>query len=137
MIFNSFRSFVAFIKQNCLRRKRSSSKKAQTVLEDDLYSLDGRQLKNLLEKNIYFDFFQLDSLTEEGGYDLRKSLKKAQLQAKENILSQLKGEDFKKPIVLICKTGESSKVFSRELRAKGFANVYFVRKGFHSLMEDF
>ena len=107
------------------------------ALEDDLYSLDGYQLNNLLDKNIYFDFFQLDSLKGEINDELKKPLQKAELKTNEEILSQLKAEDFKKPIVLVCRTGKSSKALSQELRAKGFVNVYFMKKGFQSLIEDF
>ncbi|MCZ0932976.1 MAG: rhodanese-like domain-containing protein [Oligoflexia bacterium] len=132
-LFHKFKGFFhLFLKQYFLKKK-----KTQTLSEDDLYSLDGYQLKNLQEKNIYFDFFQLDSLNEEINCELKKHLQKAQLKTKENILSQLKTEDLKKPIVLICKTGEASKNFSRALRAKGFVNVYFIKKGFQSLLEDF
>ena len=137
MIFNRFKSFFHLLKQYFLKKKRSKSKKAQTVSEDDLYSLDAYQLKNLLDRNIYFDFFQLDSLNAEVNDELKKHLQKAQLKTQEEVLSQLEGEDVKKPIVLVCKTGEASKNFSRELRAKGFVNVYFMKKGFQSLLENF
>ena len=174
--FGKFKDFFySLLRHYFLKQKKSKNKNAQTVSEDDLYSLDGYQLKNLFEKNIYFDFFQLDSLNEEMrqpgwnfqhdlsripsedrnsheregikkeqeysnklsiNYEIKKHLQKAQLKTKENILSQLKNEDVKKPIVLICNTGESSKEFSRALRAKGFVNVYFMRNGFQSLIEE-
>ena len=133
MIFNKLKVLFHFFK-----KKKPNKQAIQTFSEDDLYSLDGRQLKNLLDKNIYFDFFQLDSLTEEIALKLKKYLQKAQLKTKEEVLFQLKEEkDFKKPIVLICERGESSKIFSRKVRTQGFTNVYFIKKGFQSLMEDF
>ena len=99
------------------------------TLEEDLYSLDSYQLNNLIEKNISFDFFQLESLN--GKYKDNKILQKA--KGKEELLSELKTKDLNKPIVLICKTGEHSKAFSKELRDKGFINVYFVKKGLQSI----
>ena len=165
----------SFERLNPLKKAVSKDSPTQSLSEDDLYCLDGYQLKNLLDKNIHFDFFQLDSVNENK--QIKNLLKKAQLKDKKEILSQLRqsqlfsvrgftgrsqdsssGEDrlienskqkenskqdsmntenFKKPVVLICKTGAVSKSFSRELRAKGFVNVYFINKGFQSLLEDF
>ena len=165
----------SFERLNQLEKAGSKDSPTQSLSEDDLYCLDGHQLKNLLDKNIHFDFFQLDSVNENK--QIKTLLKKARLKDKKEILSQLcqsqlfsvrgfsrgkkdssGGEDrlienskqkenskqdsmnkenFKKPVVLICKTGAVSKSFSRELRAKGFVNVYFIKKGFQSLLEDF
>ena len=134
MIFNRFQ----FLKRYFFKlKKRKRGKTVSALLEDDLYSLDSFQLKNLLDKNIHFDFFQLDSLNEKIRGKMQKYLNKALLKTKKEILSELKTEDFKKPLVLICKTGHDSKVFSQELRKKGFVNVYFIKKGFQSLLEDF
>ena len=131
MAFIKIKSFFYFLK-----KKQSKKEKAQALSEEDIYSLDIYQLKNLLDKNIYFDFFQLDPLSENKDNKLSKYLQKAKLKTKEDILFQLKTvEDLKNPIVLICKTGKTSQVFSRELRDKGFVNVYFIKKGFQSLLE--
>ena len=131
MIVNKFQ----FLKKYFLEFKRRENKKAKSsLLEDDLFSLDGYQLTNLLDKNIHFDFFQLDTLNQEIEGKLKKYFQKAQLKTQEEILFQLEGEDINKPIILICKTGEASKKTSRVLRAKGFVNVYFMKKGFQSLL---
>ncbi|MCY4321278.1 MAG: rhodanese-like domain-containing protein [Bdellovibrionaceae bacterium] len=127
------KSFFVFLRQSFFNKKESKSK----LLEDDLYSLDKYQLNNLIEKNISFDFFQLESFSEDTKSSFNKYLQKARLQTKEDILSDLNQEDVKTPIILICKTGKSSQTFSRQLRDKGFVNVYFIKKGLESLVEDF
>ena len=137
MNFKRLKSFFNFIKKKIIIKKHSKNQINLVLSEEDLYFLDGYQLKNLLDKNIYFDFFQLDTFNEEINSKLKQVLKKTQLKTQKEILSQLQGKDLKKPIVLICKTGAVSMAFAKELRAKGFVNVYFMRKGFQSLIEDF
>ena len=135
------KSLFHFLKQRFFKQKQ----KTQTPSEEELYSLDEYQLKNLLDKNINFDFFYLkkeDSFSDQNKLDdlnkidIKQKLKTAQLKTKEEILSQLKDESFEKPIVLICKTGIDSKVLFKELRDKGFFNVYFMTKGLQSLRKD-
>ena len=133
--------------------KKLGSKASQNLQpEEDLYALEEDQLKELLEKNISFDFFQLKALDQEElnrrelnpgelNPELLKPteildqslLKKAKLRSPEEIVLELKNTDLKHPIVLICPRGEQSQSFSQELRDKGFINVYFVKKGFQSL----
>ena len=148
MIIEKLKILFQLLKQRFLQQRQKKNR-TQTLSEEDIYSLDGYQLKNLLDKNIHFDFFQLDSFNEGSGSFLQKNqdilnkaevknqLKKAKLKTKEEILFQLKTEDFQKPIVLICQTGSDSKKLSQELRVKGFFNVYFLRKGLQSLTEGF
>ena len=109
---------------------RFQTKKAKSLVEEEeLYALDSEQLKHLIEKNISFDFFQLEALNKSQ----KLILQKAKLKTKEEIVSELKTANLNQPIVLICSTGERSRAFSAELRDKGFINVYFVKKGFYSL----
>ena len=100
-----------------------------------MYALEEDQLKELLEKNISFDFFQLKAVdsTELLQQSDKPLLKKAKLKSPEEIMSELQTANLKQPIVLICPRGEQSRSFSQELRDKGFINVYFVKKGFQSL----
>lgn len=105
--------------------------------EDEFYALEGYQLKNLMDKNINFHFFALDFVAQDFG--LSQVLKKAKHQAKEDILVDLQKLEVHKnqPIVLVCKTGESSRLFSKELREQGFLNCYFLKKGFESVKSTF
>lgn len=137
MVFNNLKSFFNFIKKKYIIKNDLEDKIKFAENEEILYALDGYQLKNLLDKNISFDFFQLETFNKELNIELKEVLKKMQLKSQKEILSYLKGHDLKKPIVLICNTGKSSKLFSQELKAKGFINVYFMKKGFQSLIEAF
>ena len=136
MKINRLKSFFNFIKKYLIKRNSKDQIKLD-MSEEALYSLDGYQLKNLLDKNISFNFFQLEAFNKELNSNLKEVLKKMKLKNQQEILSELEGQDFKKPIVLICKTGDISIFFAKELRAKGFVNVYFMKKGFQSLTEAF
>lgn len=110
--------------------KKSRHKSIKKPLGDeDLYSLDSQQLKDLIEKNISFDFFQLGSLNPSD----KPILPQAKIKSQEEIMSQLKSTPLNRPIVLVCPNGKLSRAFSATLRDKGFINVYFVKQGFSSL----
>lgn len=111
-----------------LSRFKKIKNKKKDFLEEELYSLDEGQIDNLLDKKINFHFYSLDDLPEKAFP--APSFKKAQFKTKEEIVTALKDQDLKQPIVLICKDGVASKAFSQELREKGFINCYFLEKGF-------
>ena len=121
--------FNPFFKKRGSRNKSQQTKNKNLELkEEDLYSLDEYQLNNLLDKKVVFHFFSLDAFSEKDF--LPPSYKTAQIKTKEEILSQFKDQDFKQPIILICKDGVKSKSLSQVLREKGFINCYFLKKGF-------
>ena len=115
---------------NFKKTKAKSAKKGKNKRAgfEDLYSLDEYQLNNLLDKKISFRFYSLDSLPENRA--LTSGFSKAQLKTKEEIQDELKGQDLKQPIILICKDGVQSKAFSQALREQGFINCYYLKKGF-------
>ena len=117
------------------KKIKPASVKNQLNETEDLYSLNGHQLKNLLEKNISFQFFSLSEAPEDTG--LNKVFQKAQLKSEKEILDCLKNQDLKQPVILVCEEGALSQAFSKQLREKGFVNCYFLKKGFQSIKEFF
>ena len=101
-----------------------------------MYALNKYQLKNLTDKNIHFSFFQLEDFSSPCGKDIMFLLNKAErIEAKELLLN-LKDQDLKQPVVLICNKGSLSVKTAQELRVKGFLNVYFVEGGLQGLSSD-
>lgn len=131
-LLHFFRLRGASQKKSISKTKCKTSQKAEDKnsdsLEEDLYSLDEYQLNNLLDKKVNFLFFSLDVFSKDAL--LPFSFQKVQVKAKEEILAELKNQDFKAPLVLICKNGDQSKAFSQTLRDKGFINCYYLKKGF-------
>lgn len=112
-----------------------NSNKNKPQLEE-MYSLNRYQLKNLLDKNIHFGFFQLEDFSFSADKKTEDLLKKAQRKTEQELLSDLKTEDFKQPLVLICEKGLFSQKLSQKLREKGFLNVYFIEGGMRQLVKD-
>ena len=102
--------------------------------EDSFYSLNKDQLQNLVGKNIQFRFFQLEKFSYHNK-EIAFLLKNAQAKTQKDCLSELKDQDLKQPLVLICQNGRASKKFAQELRDKGFINAYFIHKGLKGLLE--
>ena len=113
----------------------SDSKKTNED-ELDLYSLNRYQLKNLLDKNVYFRFFQLEDFSYSYNKEIEHLLKKVEKKVEETLLLDLKDQDLKQPIVLICDKGFASRPVAQKLRSRGFINVYFVQGGLKGLLED-
>lgn len=105
------------------------------VDESDLYSLNRHQLKNLIDKNIHFGFFQVEDFAPLEGEAVRL-LEKAQRKTEEELLPELENQDLQKPLVLVCREGGISKRLSQKLRRQGFVNVYFVEEGRQGLLKD-
>ena len=130
--FQFFRVRGVFQKKSTSKTKYKTSPKGEDTnsdsLEEGLYSLDEYQLNNLLDKKINFLFFSLDVFSKDAL--LPFSFQKIQVKTKEEILAELKSQDLKVPLVLICKSGDQSKAFSQTLRDKGFINCYYLKKGF-------
>lgn len=116
---------------------RGSSKSLQGKAADcDLYSLDRYQLKNLIDKNIRFIFFQIEDFSCDYDKSTQFLLMKAKRKAEEDLLSDLQSQEPKQPVVLICDKGGLSQKLSKKLRDNGFINVYFVKGGLKSLLEN-
>ena len=127
MVFSRLKNFIP---------KRSKSCEKKTREEIDLYSLNRYQLKNLMDKNIHFGFFQLENFS--CGYDRETEalLKKLKKKTEEELLSDLKDQDLKQPLVFICEKGFISKALAQKLRDHHFINVYFVKGGLKGLLKD-
>ena len=106
-------------------------------IEDDisLYALNRSQLKNLVDKNIHFGFFQLEDFSFPCDQEAKYLLQKAEKKTEGAILSDLKDQDLQQPLVLICNKGIISRKISQKLRDKGFVNVYFMGGGLKALLE--
>ena len=102
----------------------------------ELYSLNKGQLKNLVDKNIQFGFFQLEDFSIPCDPKTKALLKKAKRVTKKKLWLSLKNQDLKQPVVLICAKGLVSKKMSQKLRDKKFVNVYFVEGGLKGLLSS-
>ena len=100
-----------------------------------LYSLDRYQLKNLIDKNIRFSFFQIEDFSCHYDRLTQFFLMKTEKKTEKELLSNLKSQDSKQPMVLICDKGQLSQQLSKKLRSQGFVNVYFVKEGLRGLLE--
>ena len=100
-----------------------------------LYTLSRTQLKNLIDKNIHFHFFQLEDFSIVYEKEAALLLKKAKRVEKGKLVLELRDQDRQQPIVLICEGALISKQVFQELRQKGFINVYFIDGGLKKLME--
>ena len=63
-------------------------------------------------------------------------LKKAKKTTDQELLLELKNQDLKQPLVLLCEEGERSCFVAKNLRDKGFINVYFVSGGVKALLKE-
>lgn len=125
-----FKNKIKFFKN---RNSFDSLKKNEE--EWRLYTLNRLQLKNLVDKNIHFHFFQLEEFSLNYDKEIEVFLKKAKRIEKEKLVLDLNVQDLQQPIVLICERGLISKQAFQELRKKGFINVYFVEGGLQKLLE--
>ena len=114
-----------------------SPKKTSSKEDSSFFHVDKTQIKNLIEKRIYFCFFQVEKLFLEGeSQDIVSLIQPSQFKTKEDILVFLKDQDLKTPIVLLCQNGIISEEFSKNLRAKGYINAFYVKKGLIGLKEN-
>ena len=116
------------------KQSKSCEKKARE--EIDLYSLNRYQLKNLVDKNIHFGFFQLEHFSRDCDRETGALLKNLEKKTEEELLSDLKDQDLKQPLVFICEKGFISKELAQKLRDRHFINVYFVKGGLKGLLKD-
>lgn len=140
MKLNRFFQFIIKGLSGFLQSRIKIFKSVNFVKQNDeewkLYTLNRFQLKNLVEKNIYFHFFQLEDFSLFCDKDTKLLLEKVKRREKEKLVLQLDDEDLKQPIVLICEKGFISKQVFQVLRAKGFINVYFVEGGLAELLKN-
>ena len=106
------------------------------ILDEDIYSLNRYQLKNLLDKNIHFGFFQLEDCSFKYDPETEALLKRVQRTTGEELLFDLKDQDLQQPLVLLCKEGLMSKTIAQKLRDRGVINAYFVQGGIRALLKD-
>ncbi len=130
---------IVFFKKD--QKKSQRAVKASKVIdtagnnETDLYALNRYQLKNLLDKNVYFRFFQVESFSFSYDRDIEYLLKKVKQKTKEELLMELKNQDLKQPLVLICNKGFVSQKLAQKLQNKGFVNAYCIAGGLKGLLE--
>ena len=114
---------------------RSQREGAARPEEIPLYAIDKFQLKSLLEKNISFCFFQLESLPPSGESEADFLIKKAGGQKTEReALAILKEKGFSQPAVFLCRDGRLSEEASSRARGRGYQNVYYVHHGLKGLL---
>ena len=65
-----------------------------------------------------------------------KYLKKSEIKTPGEVFSLLKKTPKEQPLVFVCKEGELSKKFSREIRNKGWHNVYYAEGGLSALTDE-
>ena len=63
-------------------------------------------------------------------------LKKSEIRTPEEVLFLLKKFSKEEPLVFVCETGGLSSKFSREVREKGWKNVYYVAGGLSALTKE-
>lgn len=98
----------------------------------DFYSLDLLQLKNLLDKKVPFSFFCLEpSLREEE----KPLVSFAEVKTEEELLAFAQEQTKNHPFVLVCREGLVSLEISQKMRRAGYINVYYVKKGFLGLKD--
>ena len=103
--------------------------------EEDLYFISAPQLENLITKRIHFHFFKLEDFSSEDVASpvLREFLQRMEIVREDQLDFQLKNCPKNDPLVLICKNGSLSKRLSKELRAKGYYNSYYIKEGIQGL----
>lgn len=117
-------------------KRKSNSVRAGFDEEDDIFSLSRFQLENLINKNIHFDFFQLENFSFDFGKKTEILLQQVKKKTEKELLSDLSDQDLQKPMVLICNKGLISKKTAEQLREKGFINVYFIKEGLQGLLKE-
>ena len=100
------------------------------------YALNKYQLKNLLERNVHFGFFQLEDPSLDYGAELKFLLAKASKIKEEELFSKLDAQNLEQPLVLVCNQGLISSRMAKKLQDKGFINAYFIQGGVKGLLED-
>lgn len=124
-----------FSKTDNIGKKQLKNYKTLSKEEIDLYSLNRYQLKNLIDKNIYFGFFQLEDFSFSYDKSVEHLLNKVKRKNEKELLLDLKSQDLKQPLILICNRGYLSRTVAQKLRDQGFINVYFVEGGLKALLE--
>ncbi len=114
-------------------QKKTASLAQNTEDDSALYGLNRFQLQNLVNKNIHFGFFQLEDFSGHLDPGAERLKQKAKRKSERALLMELKDQDLKQPLVLICDKGLVSKEMARKLRERGFVNVYFVDGGIQAL----
>jgi len=111
-------------------------KKKSKTKDIPFFAINKMQLKNLIDKQIHFYFFQIEELAlDQGNKDIQALLGKSELKTAEEITGFLKNKAQNSPCILLCKEGVISEQISEDLRAKGYINVYYVEKGLKGLQE--
>ena len=104
--------------------------------QPSFHSIDKVQLKNLIDKRIHFNFFQVEKLMMgEESSEIETLVNRSQFKTEEEIFYFIKDKDQNSPFVFLCKNGLTSEKIAVDLREKGYINAYYVEKGLAGLKE--
>ncbi len=113
------------------------SKKKKNLEENtSFYSIDKVQLKNLIDKQIQFHFFRVETLEmKEKSSEVEILVKRSEFKTEGEVFLFVENKELNCPFVFLCNTGLVSEKISRNLREKGYINAYYVEKGLMGLKE--
>lgn len=123
-------------REDLLKEQKAPAFKASQREELELFALNRFQLKNLVDKNISFSFFQLEDFSVDVDSLTKRILLKAEKKTGDELLLCLKKQDSSHAIVLICERGDISRKMAQNLRDKGFINAYFIKGGLIALLSE-